>query len=184
MARSRRLSRRPSRPLRRYEWARYFDDISIDLTGPRSTTNFTNMLTSFEQVLGADAAGTTVTRIRGHLVTWFAAAEGTTLRDMVNVPLGIRVATDPPAGQTNEQLVEILSQEYADWMYYDTLFVPPLPAASTFTNSFAVRQDIDIKSQRRFDELQQSLYFITGAPGGAAGTLEMKLYLNILLKMP
>ena len=50
---------------RAYEWARF--QTGFNLTSTNMASGFSNMLQDYEQVLGADAAGTTITRIRGRI---------------------------------------------------------------------------------------------------------------------
>ena len=126
------------------------------------------MLQDYEQVLGADAAGTTITRIRGR-IAWAYFPE-TSLQEPLIASWGIRVDESQVTNLTDTQQVERLQQHYADWLMYEQRYVWPSVEGEGLVSPNLIHEDVvDIRSQRRLDELQQSLYFVAGVPGIAAG---------------
>lgn len=192
MARRRRSYYRSSRPQRSYEWARR--SIAATWGSSNTASGPFDLLGDYQSVLGADAAGTTITRIRGQLSFGFLGAENAGYQPEQAV-WGIRVGSEPVSGSlTDQQQHDLLTQHYADWMIYEQPFVWPFSYGSldpTFTVSPNLVQfyDVDIKSQRRLSELQQSLYFYGGVAKGpdefpTDATMWCYGYLNILLKRP
>ena len=141
------------------------------------------MLQDYEQVLGADAAGTTITRIRGR-IAWAYFPE-TSLQEPLIASWGIRVDESQVTNLTDTQQVERLQQHYADWLMYEQRYVWPSVEGEGLVSPNLIHEDVvDIRSQRRLDELQQSLYFVAGVPGIAAGEIKVRANFNILLKKP
>lgn len=184
----RRVTRSPARPRRRYEWAR---------AGGQATFNSTNaagvsdLLTNFQEVLGADAAGVTITRIRGHVDFVYTGAELAAAGNQApaRMSFGIRVATDMPDDITDTQVVQLANQRYADWMYYEPAYhvFPSAETDAMVTPEHVTKLAVDIKAQRRFDELQQSLFtFISWQNVSGTAGVDVAAYwsFNILLKMP
>lgn len=191
MARRRYSNRRSARPRRDYEWARR--TINATWGSNQTASDPFDLLGDYQSVLGADAAGTTITRIRGQLSFAYLAAENAGYQPE-QAAWGIRVSTPPPEDLTDDQQHQLLDQHYADWMIYEQPFVWPFSYGSldpTFTVSPNLVQfyDVDIKSQRRLSELQQSLYFYGGTVKDSSefpadATFWCYGYLNILLKKP
>lgn len=191
MASRRRTARRGVRPRRRYEWARSSSLVDFELNNEAGPAD---LMSGFQNILGADAAGVTITRIRGEF-TWAylpntdATANGI-WRTPIKVQAGIRVDENQVANLTDTQQINKLDQLYADWMFYEQSWVYPSVAwteenQSIVSENLILRQPIDIKSQRRFDELQQSLFLFAGSPAILGDDhVRFTWDLQILLKMP
>lgn len=186
---ARRMIRRSSGRSRRrsLQWAREF--VAQQQFTPTNSAVFDDLLSDFQTVLGADANGTTVTRIRGEVgLQWnLAAGASPAFR---SIDLGIRVADVAPLVGTDAEQIQYLptSRPYSDWMFARRFLVTGTAVdAPADARVNAIKYvDIDIKSQRRVDELQQSLFAFTGTglavPAGETASIAYDLH--ILLRKP
>lgn len=174
-------------PRRRLMWARYSNSFGITADNQAFTPD---LLFSYQQLVGADVEGTTITRIRG---TVGVRAEAAGTANLARIPFGIRVADSASMALLNEDLEQagVLPDAApgSDWMYARNFVVPTVQASSSNTEKLlAVRTfELDIKAQRRFDEVQQSLYaFVGGSSGDFGGVTEgqIRLDMHVLLKRP
>lgn len=183
MARNRRSSRRTV-PRRRMFWA---DSTSLFTAGPTTAPTPlepVDLLEQFGAEYGADLFGFTVTRIRGR-ITW--AYDQTTVVERHDASFGIRVADEGAINNltTEDDRVQISPtfDKHADWMWVhqDTHYTNL--SAGWMYAQYSV--DVDIKAQRRIDELGQSLYLL-GSFGGAdfESFVNMFFSLRVLCKRP
>ena len=88
--------------------------------------------------------------------------------------MGIRVDESQVTNLTDTQQVERLQQHYADWLMYEQRYVWPSVEGEGLVSPNLIHEDVvDIRSQRRLDELQQSLYFVAGVPGICRGEIKV-----------
>lgn len=181
MARNRRF--RSTTPRRRMFWAQ--QNVMQTTTGSQPIGNQPlNLLGEFEDEYGADLFGFTVTRIRGHLTFAF---DQTDVVERHDPSYGIRVSSEAQTATTNTNLERLgtapVEDPHADWMwvYNDTLYTN----LNTGWMYAQYKVDVDIKAQRRLDELGQSLYLFS-AWGGSDFTSFVNVFisLRILCKRP
>lgn len=174
-------------PKRRLFWVR---KRSFKFPGDGAGNAFrTNLLDQFEEEYGAQLFGFTVTRIRGHLSVWPQSTEDFPVGTPVTYSAGIRVVDDAAIEQadTDETHVPLLPMQdhHADWMWLtrETIMTPPdfVGAGQPFG---VMRHEIDVKAQRRIDELGQGLYALSGNSGIDEAPLSYDLDLSILMKRP
>lgn len=177
-------------PRRRLMWARYTNTFGLTTSNSAFTPD---LLFSYQQLVGADVEGTTITRIRGQVAISLEASSGGAAVNFNKVNFGIRVADSASMEQleTDAEQHAVLPDQApgSDWMYARSFLVPTTSASATYTERvLAAREfELDIKSQRRFDEVQQSLYLFTGiSPGdfGAPTGGQIRLDIHTLLKRP
>lgn len=155
-------------PRRRLMWAR---DCGSSLFGDASPdARVRNLLQPYETLVGGDVEGTTITRIRGRIrVQPFTAFTGPVL-----FTAGIKVDDTETQGVIDPD--EVVSMTPAarpgfDWMWVHNRHMDGILAQGGETDDVQDRAavdfmsktfDLDIKAQRRFDEVQQSLYAYWG----------------------
>ena len=94
---------------------------------------------------GADAAGTTITRIRGR-IAWAYFPE-TSLQEPLIASWGIRVDESQVTNLTDTQQVERLQQHYADWLMYEQRYVWPSVEGEGLVSPNLIHEDVvDIRS--------------------------------------
>lgn len=174
-------------PKRRLFWVR---KRSYKYPGDGAGNAFrTNLLDQFEEEYGAQLFGFTVTRIRGHLSVWVNSSEDFPAGTPVTYSAGIRVVDDASIEEddTDAEHVPLLPMQdhHADWMWLtrETCFTPP-DLISSNQPVLAHRHEIDVKAQRRIDELGQGLYALSGNSGIDEAPLSYDLDLSILMKRP
>lgn len=173
MARNRRSSRR-SIPRRRMFWAAttQVQTISAGTTAPVAIDPV-NLLEQFEADYGADLFGFTITRIRGLIRV---AYDQTEVVERHDVSFGIRVSTDNAiqVGESNAErvLLSPSGDPHADWMWVhnDTHYTSLNANGETYAQ-YPI--EIDIKAQRRLDELGQGLYLL-----GATAVADFSTFAN------
>lgn len=189
MAARRTRSYRRTAPKRRLFWARTHGLQDLTTADSASTGD---LLNDFQTQYGADLFGFTVTRIRGHISVQVAGQPD--VSSPYNLSYGIRVDDESEiTGGTDANQQDRLpaNDPFADWMYIRNLWaiapgstsVEPSPTTQLFQN----RVEIDIRSQRRLDELGQSLFQYVGVDGGVPDGFEaVNFYwdLHILCKRP
>lgn len=182
MARRRNL--RSSAPRRRMFWANANELFSAGPSAAPVSSEPYDLLANFREDYGADLFGFTVTRIRGLLRF---AYDQTTVVERHDASFGIRVANDNLPDVVNDEAERLLiaptGDPHADWMWlYNDSHYTNVAA----TGSYAQYEvPIDIKAQRRLDELGQSLFFL-GAFGGAdfEAFVNVTVALRVLCKRP
>lgn len=180
MARTvRRTSRSPQRANRRkFVWARNFNSTAItgDAVG-------TDLLSEFETAYGAQLIGCTITRIRGYFFAW---GSNTAAEAQDAYRMGIRVTTGflelNPLDQDNSPW----NDDWADWMAWEPFAtVPALAGAQLLGDGVLNARMIDVRAQRRLDELGQRLVLLHGgAPAAPTITWGVGWDLSIGIKLP
>jgi len=168
---------------RRLFWAR-FDGQQTFTTGNDGLV--VNLLADFETAYGADLFGFTITRIVGnftHASNAGTAAAGYTLG------VGLRIEDEQSVSNTNTDAEQIAlapqNDQFSDWM-----FARVMHGAVTGATDYALalqesRYEIDLRSQRRLDELGQSLYLMAAASREPlTSDVDFNYSLNILCKRP
>lgn len=172
-------------PKRRMFWARRY--VSETVTGTTNVSFISDLLSEFESAYGADLFGFTVTRIRGNFAFYSQSAD--TSPGTYTYSSGIRIGTDSQIGDTDAEQAasDPFTDPFADWMWVRN-FTAPYPSTTALAagNPGYVHFDVDIKSQRRLDELGQGLYLYHGRQSASdtAATIQMNADLHILLKRP
>lgn len=182
MARNRRSSRRTA-PRRRMFWATTNTLFSAGpTTAPVPSAPF-DLLEQFSDEYGADLFGFTVTRIRGFIRF---AYDTTSVVERHDASFGIRVGDEVSMNNatTEQNRIDLIPtfDKHADWMWvYED---------SHYTNTTGIPWaqypvEVDIKAQRRIDELGQSL-FLLGGFGGAdfEALVNVSIALRVLCKRP
>lgn len=168
MARYRRSSRGFSRQVRRkFVWDRTF--------GAVPTTSYgVDLLAPFRSQPGATHLGATVTRIRGYIYP-------DSVSDIQIGTVGFRIDSwnEDPA----EPLNQPTNQPDEDWLAWLPYNKPPgVPEVAATWNQQASLWAVDIKAQRKLEELNQTLWmFVTQAAGNEAN---YSYNLSIGLKLP
>lgn len=131
---------------------------------------------------GGSTLGSTVTRVRIDLSLDWAA-------DFSNVDqLAMGVLVDQlQANQTEVPRPGI--EEHADWMYWRRIGVSPLYSAIPLnaaapTTAILTSWEIDVHSQRKMEELGQTLWFVLDPTFAGATTLFATFNSSVLLKLP
>ena len=183
MARSRANRRFSRRQLnRKWVWARSFGSAIVTAPNqpdPQDTGGFKkDLLEEFKAGYGADPVGVTVARIRGQIL-WIPGplAEQEEQQGIV----AARIATED-FGMSEEMP---LTTPHADWfMWYPTLSTThPMPGGAVNGNVYQQRFDVDVKANRKLEELNQGL--LLAASHDTAGIAARMVYnLSIGLKLP
>lgn len=131
-----------------------------------------DLLTGFNTRYGADLLGITVARIRGYIVVNSTVA---------NTPLvvGARVGTEGEVASTDFN--PMTAGEYNDWMLFEP-FLAPIAAREPVADVSA--RVIDVRSMRKLDELDQTLFLYAGTDSATAGTASLFYNLSVLLMLP
>lgn len=183
MARRRNSNRGRSAPRRRMFWARRAELSTLNADGYAFSHD---LLQDFQDAYSADLFGFTVTRVVGHF-TWWASAQ--TVATTFNLSMGLRVddsnqVQSVPADQRVGTLP--IRDPFVDWMWVRnnggaTVGETDAPALQMANN----RVELDLRSQRRLDELGQSLYLFHGLNTPIEGEDIFLWYdLHILCKRP
>lgn len=175
---TRRSASRPRSDRRKFIWARVFDSTSItgDAVG-------TDLLSEFETAYGAQLIGCTITRIRGYFFAW---GSNTTAEAQDAFRMGIRVTSGflelNPLDQDNSPW----NDDWADWMAWEPyVTVPALAGAELLGPDTLVARQIDVRSKRRLDELNQRLVMLYGGnPAAPTITWGVGYDLSIGIQLP
>lgn len=162
-------------PRRKLIWARSIDVMAPALVPAAGTA--VDLLAQF-RADGGSTLGSTVTRVLlDFQVLW---SNDITTTDRV----GVGVIVDQL--QTDETEVPRPGVEpHADWMYWRMTGVSPQDLAIT-PSSTAVQSAwaVDVKSQRRMEELGQTLWLVMDPTFGGATTLSVQCNASVLLRLP
>lgn len=155
-------------PRRVKEWATH--ESAVSLVG--GTPFVQDLLVDYQAVKGADANGVTVARIIGKL--YFNKAAGGVSSPTVGIKVG---GTGEDADDVNP-----ISFHYLDWMYWDKVRI-----LRDQTQQVDIKPGgelvVDIRSQRRIHELQNTLQLCAAMSAGDA-TTSMDWHFRILLLQP
>lgn len=153
------------RPQRKLVWARKRGAFAFTAG---TTLNKVNLLEDFEAAYGANLIGATVTRIRGAAVGDFDGATNAVLAARIGQESEVDTPPTPLSGPINEP--------FADWMLWE----PFLSVAGETPGTPAHGRVIDVKSQRKMEEIDEELSL-----WGSSATVGTLIWdLSILLKLP
>lgn len=172
MARTRRF--RPT-ARRKLIWARGQDVINPALVPAAGTA--ADLLAQF-RTDGGSSLGCTVTRVLLDLqLVW---TNDITTTDQMAVGLLVDQI------QANQLEVPRPGVEpHADWMYWRRTGVAPVDLAITPSSTAAqVGLSIDVKSQRKMEELGQTLWLVIDPTFGGTTTLSVTVNSSVLLRLP
>lgn len=174
------MARRRFRPTARRKmiWARTptFGFTSIPSTG----TAF-DLLAAF-RTDGGSTLGATVTRV--HISLQLNWGEVTQDNRMVH---GLLV---DQLQQAETQVPRPVAEPHADWMYWESAPMLPEFAAATYVppadpdTRLVASHRIDAKSQRKCEELGQTLWYVLDPSFGASGEVIVQAAASVLLKLP
>lgn len=179
--------RRSNANRRRLFWARRTE---LNQFQAADLAQSNNLLEDFEGAYGADLFGFTITRIVGFYTWW--APNTTATSTTFTVSAGIRVDDESEiAGSTDtEQVARLpINDQFVDWMYArNNLGATQSTSAPTGPDvPFQISRnmvELDLRSQRRLDELGQSLFFFHGLNASPGDDVFFWYDLNILCKRP
>lgn len=179
MARRGRGFRRQQR--RKFVWDRTFGFFNPGDAGITPNVYGVDLLAGYRSQPGATHLGATVTRIRGYIYPEL----GSTLASAVVLgTFGFRIDS------WNEDPLDVANSPTAqpdeDWLGWEPWLVdgtqaPNQPSVATW-NPQASAWAIDIKAQRKLEELNQTLWLFSTAVGG--GQALMNYNLSVGLKLP
>ena len=125
-----------------------------------------NLLTDFLVDLGANAPlGSTVTRIVGDFGVTGVTGVGQLCLGIIKVQAGGLATLDP------------VNEQHADWMYWSAQ-----PISATAADSINTRWHIDIKAQRKLQEVEEDLLLAAELVTATAATLHIAT--SVLIKLP
>lgn len=186
VAMARRRSYRSAAPKRRLFWVR-FSDFTYPGDGG-GAVRASNLLESFEEEYGAQLFGFTVTRIRGSLQVWDRGNPAGGTEPLLHwASAGIRVCDDAAIEQADEdgEQASLIPQvdKHADWMWVTNKMVAT-EESTQYAPTPRLDMDIDVKAQRRIDELGQGLYLIYGNGDITTSYMAWTWDLSVLMKRP
>lgn len=161
-------NRRTTSPRRKFIWAR------TSVTGSMGANSIgrSNLLSNFESLYGAELIGCTIVRIRGIITTSSSAID----------QLFVAAAMVEPDPVGTLDVAEGPTQRpYASWMLYEPFVTSGL--ANGAQNETGARM-IDVKANRKLDELDEQLSFYIQTPSGNSTTVGYHYSLSVGVKLP
>ena len=144
----------------------------------------TDLLSEFQAAYDADLFGFTVTRVLGTVCLWTEESDVETSRWWSG---GIRVADSAGVNEADtdpEQLnLTPANNPHADWMYATNVPIWFSPSATGLAR-YPYYFQIDNRSQRRLDELGQSLYLFSGVHASPPNNVQAGIDVHVLCKRP
>ena len=185
MASRRHSNARRSAPRRRLFWAR---QTGLRNLTPNNQATHLDLLYDFQQIYGADLFGITVTRIVGHYT--YYSTENAAVSTTYNFSVGIRVdgqshwTSDVPDEDQVEQIP--INNPLEDWMYVrnNLGIVGGAGDDTEVAQAAANRVEVDLRAQRRVDEVGQTLMLFAGTANPLDDSIYCWFDLNILCKRP
>lgn len=183
MARTRSNVRRTaSRNRRKLVWARTSNlNVTVPGTTPGNVPVVQDLLTAFRGTMGisANLPGLTIMRIRGVI---HAAPEVGTLASSMRC--GVKLDDQQEAVDIDSSEGPV-SQANDDWMLYEPWVFQPVPAVSAEAYAYQAEignRQIDVRSKRKLDEIQQTalIFFQAGHPTA----WRVSWHLSVLLALP
>lgn len=171
MPNSRRRSRGGTLPRRKLVWAR--TSVETTFAGAAPFVPFqADLLAGFVARYGADPVGCTVARIRGFVVVNSTVA---------NYPVVVAARTGTEGEVAATDFNPMTAGEYNDWMMYEPCLAPI--AAREPIEGVSARI-IDVRSSRKLEELDETLFLYAGTDSAAAATVSLFFNLSVLLMLP
>lgn len=182
MARRRSYSRRSAARRRRLFWAR---DTNAATLSDTNQANWRDLLDNYEGGDNDDVEGVTITRIRG-TVYWVPPA--TTTQEYHWLTVGIMVSNTSDMVQLTDAQQLLRSEDpYRDWMFYKRFRFSTATAdiGGFEVTGWPTHYELDLKSQRRFDERSESLFATVSVdPLGDGNEALVYSDLHVLCKRP
>ena len=141
-------------PSRKRIWARQNEVVTGTVDGVH-----VDLLQEFEATYGAQLIGSTVARVRGKVSARPTLDAPTNVNPFIT--FGAIVLNTTGVGQD----VAPLDEPHADWAFYEPCFA--LNRDISTAGDFATAQvhcDVDIKSMRKIEELNQSFFLVVQSP--------------------
>lgn len=173
-------SSRSAAPRRKMVWARQTATGSPSTVAAGQTVVF-DLLSQFRaEYGGATPLGATVTRARIDLGTQAIQTAGFVGCLTAGLIVDQALNAAHPLSEVPDPAVEI----HADWMFWRTYF--PLPAGDGdnlgITGLTTSAYEIDVRSQRKMEELGESLFFVVR--NSTASSHLVQVGASVLLKLP
>lgn len=129
----------------------------------------------FNTRYGADLIGFTLVRMRGYMSATSTVAAG--------LPLvaGVRLGTEGEVAGTEFNPATLGAN--SDWMLYEP-FVGFPDSGNATSQTYQSAREIDVKSSRKLDELDQTFFLYAGTDSATAGTITFRYHLSLLLMQP
>lgn len=175
-------------------WARRTGLITFDTANQASIVS---LLGDFNQAYGANLFGFTVTRIRGHFThfTTSTVEPSTSYRMSVGIRKDERIDASTAAGgvtgiadtDPEQSVKQPFEDPYSDWMYARNCLGIVGSAGDEWASGDQVannRVELDLKSQRKFSELNETLYMIVGTSWDGDDPVQFWYDMHVLLKQP
>lgn len=171
MARYRRRGNYSRSQRRKFIWVRKFGQLAVG----SGTVNGVDLLEDFRNTPGATHLGATVMRVRGYTIPLAPGSSGARLGGTI----GLRIdstSMDPtlpanaPTGVAEE-----------DWMAWLPYLRDTSIDVSSSWNSYANQWAVDVKSNRRVEELDQTLWMLSSPAG--SDDISYQYNLSIGLKL-
>lgn len=170
---ARRRSRGFARQQRRkFVWHR---EIGAFTVSAPPTTYGVDLLAGFRALPGATHLGATVMRVRGYIVPEIVDPQPN--EDLV---AGLRIDTWDQPVDTNDVSPYMGPDE--DWMGWFPYLNPAGFPSDVTGNVYASPFAVDVKSNRKLEELNETLWLFGSGPGGTSATYIFNL--SIGLKLP
>ena len=183
MARRRTSNYRRSAPCRRMFWARRAGLVTLTEDNVASQQS---LLADFQAEYDADLFGFTVTRIVGHYTHWTSGSE--LVSTSYNLSVGIRVdeSVDTENVTDERQSARLpINDPHVDWMYArNNLGITHGTDSAEIDIAQGNRVELDLRSQRRLDELGQSLYLVGGLNSYPGDDVYVWYDMHVLCKRP
>ena len=156
-------------PRRRLVWSRSRNVF----VGVGTSGDGVDLLTQFRSAAeyGAQPIGTTITRVRGRLILQETTATPT--NDFFGLGL---VVEDRNA--TSAEVPKPFADDHVDWLAW----LPFARFGQDGITGLAVSWEIDVRSQRKLDEVGQTLWLTMDA--AVTSTWSATVVLSVLLKLP
>lgn len=181
MRRTTSRARRAGGPRRKLVWARSFGQFNVAAGTGNQVPNVADLLANFEAIYGAQLIGTTIMRVRGIMgvipTSAYPAAGQSFIRATINVD---------DAGYTQQTTDSAFSTTgtYKDYMLFEPFFVTGSSAPSGVSTDLQQRV-IDVRSRRKLDELNQSLYLQWHPSHSVAASTTVATWdLSLLVALP
>lgn len=158
---------------RKFVWHREIGAFTTTSSGP-GTWGY-DLLAGFRALPGATHLGSTVMRVRGYIVP--ELVDPLPSEDLV---AGLRVDTWDQSVTTS--VVSPYQGVDEDWMAWFPYLSPSGAPDDVTGNIYASPYAVDVKSSRKLEELNETLWLFGSTPGGTSATYHFNL--SVGLKLP
>lgn len=130
---------------------------------------------TFNTRYGADLIGFTLVRMRGFMAVTSSVAAG--------LPLVVGVHRGSEGEVASTEFNPATNGANLDWMLYEP-FVGFDDSGNGASQTYMCAREIDVKSSRKLDELDQTFFLYAGTDSATAGTITLRYHLSLLLMQP